>query len=211
MSRFPKSLESKKNTKSICLILEGYEEEHYFKRLIDLNVFNPSYKITTVNAKSASNIPARYQDALSKNYYASILIVCDMDRKPDAYNGVVNGIKKILGNENAESIIFFSRPCTLQIILSHFGEVSLQSQSKFMSRDDVKRLTGVDGYDAHKEQIKEICQQIYRSSWKEFHDRLTKMNTDPNEMPSSNLIILFDRLLSENTEWIDALNELIFK
>lgn len=206
MSKLPPSLNIQKSERSVCLILEGFEEDYYFRRLITFPIFSSIYSIKPINAKSASNIPAKYQEALASDNYSIVLVVCDMDRTPEAYNNILLGIEDILGSGNAEKVITFTRPCTLQIILSHFGEVKLTTQAKAAAREDVERLTGVQHYDAHQDQLNTICQKIFLRSWGEFQERLKLLSTDPNDIPSSNICLLFDRLCSDNSKWIDDLN-----
>ncbi len=206
MSNLPPSLIAPKAEKSVCLILEGYEEDFYFKRLQALPIFSRVYNIKPINAKGASNIPARYQAALASDSYAIVLIVCDMDRTPDQYNYILREIKNILGNENAGKIITFTRPCTLQIILSHFGEVNLTTQAKASAREDVERLTGVQHYDAHQDQLNTICGKIFYRSWEQLIQRLKLLSENPNDIPSSNMGALFEKLCSEDFEWIDDIN-----
>ena len=57
----------------ICVICEGYEDYHYFNRLIALNLWDDSYSFTTINAKSSSNIPARFQNEYQSDRYEIIL------------------------------------------------------------------------------------------------------------------------------------------
>ena len=53
----------------VCVICEGYEDYHYFKRLMDLNVWDSAYSFTPINVKSASNIPARFQNEFQNDRY----------------------------------------------------------------------------------------------------------------------------------------------
>lgn len=209
-NNIPPFLNNQKFEKSICLILEGFEEEYYFRRLLSLSIFSHVYKFKIINAKCASNIPARYQDALASNSYSIVLIVCDMDRKPDEYYMIVKKIEKILGNCNAEKIITFTRPCILQIILLHFGEIELTTQAKPAAIKDVERLTGVQNYDAHNDQLCDICKQIFKRDWDEFQKRLELLSTNPKDIPSSNIKLLFKNLCSDNTKWIDTLNSFVY-
>lgn len=210
MSKLPPFLSNQKSQRSVCLILEGFEEYFYFERLISLQIFSSNYRIKPINAKTAGNIPAKYQEALASDSHSMVLVVCDRDRKPEAYNGVVRGIEKILGDGNAEKIITFTRPCTLQVILYHFGDVELITQAKAAARDDVQRLTGVKNYDAHQDQIKDICQKIFLRSCNCMLERLRLLSTNPDDMPSSNMNLLFERLCSDDFSWIDEVNESIF-
>lgn len=209
MNKLPPYLHSSntsKPQKSICLILEGFEEYIYFSRLKELQVFSPQYYITPINAKSALSVPAKYQDALSSNSYSSVLIVCDMDKKPVAYFQLLEKIKTILGPEHAEKVITFTRPCTLQVILSHFGDDTLTTQSKAAAIEPVQRLTGVKNYNAHQDQIKEICKKITKRSWKVMLTRISQLSTNPSDLPSTNMSLLFERLCSDDVSWIEELN-----
>ena len=91
MSKLPPSLYAQNLTpeRAVCLILEGFEEEYYFKRLMALSIFSPVYRIIPINAKTASNIPVKYKEAFASNSHHIVLVVCDMDRIPDSYNYVV--------------------------------------------------------------------------------------------------------------------------
>jgi hypothetical protein len=211
MSNLPPALWNQKPERNVCLILEGLEEKCYFDKLKSLSVFSPKYKIIPLNAKGATKIPAMYQYYLAKDLYHIILIVCDMDRKPDRYNDIVRGVNEILGNDNASGIITFIRPCTLQIMLSHFGDVSLQTQAKPAAAPDVCRLTGVLNYQAHQNQLDDICRKINRRNWDDMLERLKLLSSNPHDMPSSNIKTLLENLCSNNMAWIDDINKMVFK
>lgn len=194
---------------SICLILEGLEEKSYFDRLKELSVFSRIYNIKLINAKSESSIPAKYQEAFSSDSYEIVLIVCDQDRKPEEYNKLVQKIDTILGEGKSENIITFTRPCTLQVILSHFGEVNLTTQDKKAAQSDVERLTGVKGYNAHIDQLEEICGKIYHRTYDTMKERVESIGDNPDEIPSSNILRLFRWLESDDPQWISDINTLI--
>lgn len=42
-------------------------------------------------------------------------------------------------------------------------------------------------------------------------ERLKQLSTNPDDMPSSNMNILFERLCSDDVSWIDEVNESIFR
>ena len=120
----------------ICVICEGYEDYAYFKRLTELSVWNSVYHFNLINAKSASNIPARFQDAYQNDRDEIILIFCDTDKAPyKEYANVKRKINEFLNKRKAsEKIIIYANPCTMQIILLHFGEVLLKNQGKKTNR-----------------------------------------------------------------------------
>lgn len=194
------------NLHKVCLILEGYEEELYFDRIKNFPCFQGNYDIKLINAKTASNIPAIYQQEYSKNKHEIVLVVCDKDRRPEQYEYIMASIDAILGPGKAKEVVTYVSPCTLQVILSHFGDVELTTQAKREARPIVKALTGVDGYDAHQDQLRTICNQIYWRTYSQMKERVAKLSTDPNDMPSTNILALFERLESPDASWISEIN-----
>ena len=195
------------NLHKVCLVLEGYEEEFYFKKLLEFPCFKGTYEVKPINAKTASNIPAIYQQEYSRNNYEIVLVVCDKDRKPEQYNLVVAGIDSILGPNKAKEVITFISPCTLQVILSHFGDVRLETQAKKEARPLVKELTGVENYDAHRDQLEAICKQIFYRTYFEMKQRVAMMSTNPDDLPSTNILTLLENLESPDASWIAEINE----
>lgn len=195
------------NRHKVCLILEGYEENSYFERLKKIGIFNSIYDITLINAKSASKISIHYSDKYAINSYEVILVVCDHDRKPEEFNKIKREIDNILGEKKSEYVMFYTKPCTLQVILSHFGNVRLTTQAKKDAREDVERLTGVKDYDAHEDQLNDICKQVTKSNYKEMKEKIIAIGKDFNNPQASNLDVLFNDLENTDSSWIDTINK----
>lgn len=122
-----------KNTKKkICLICEGFEEYDYILRLVNLCVWADVYDFTLVNAESCGNISARYQDRYQSDNYDIVFAFCDTDRRPEeGFELIRTKINRIFGNDiAADKVIIFVNPSTMQVILSHFGDVNLRTQNK---------------------------------------------------------------------------------
>ena len=81
-------------------------------------------------------------------------------------------------------------PCTLQVILSHFADVELTTQAKKEARPIVKELTGIDHYDAHAEQLDAIYKQIFNISYPEMKARISKLSSNPDDLPSTDFVKL---------------------
>ena len=194
----------------VCVICEGYEEKAYIDRLLDLNIWN-HYDIIAINAKGAPNIPARFQDAFQNNNYEIILVFCDTDKFPfRTYLPVKKGINAFLGKRKAaEKLIIYANPCTMQIILSHFGDVSLSSQSKKVNAPIIEQLTGVKDYDAKDDQVKAICSKISRRNYAEMKTRVESINCADDITPSTNFIVFLNRFESENAKWISDINRFL--
>ena len=191
----------------VCVICEGNEDFAYFNRLLELHVWDKTYEFLPVNVKSASNIPAKFQDAFQNDRYEIILIFCDTDKAPyREYVQVKKKINNFLGKQKAaEKLIIFANPCTMQIILSHFGEVSLKNQGKKTNAAEIEKWTGVKNYDAHEDQIKEICGKIFKRTYVDMKSRVAAINFPDTTPCSTNFIIFLERFENEDTKWISSI------
>ena len=209
MNRLPQ-LESKHRIYVIC---EGYEDDAYFKRLLELRVWSTAYEFSVTNAKSASNIPARFQDAFQNDRYELILVFCDTDKAPyREYSLIKEKINRFLDKgEAAEKLIIFANPCTMQIILSHFGDVSLKKQGKRTNSAEIEKLTGIKNYAAHEEQIKAICGKIFRRNYEDMKRRVAAINYPDTTSASTNFIEFLDRFERENVTWISEIRDYLKK
>lgn len=205
MGMLPPFLQAKKSHK-VCLVLEGFEEYAYFEKIMKFPCFDSGYEIKLINAKSASNVPAIYQEEFAKNMHEVVLVVCDKDRRPTQFEFIVKSLDNILGPGRAMEVITFTSPCTLQVILSHFGDVCLTTQAKKAAQNVVKQLTGVDKYDAHRDQLIAICSRIHYRTYEDMKKRVGQLSTCPDDMPSTNILKLLDRLESDDTSWISNIN-----
>lgn len=193
----------------ICVICEGYEDFAYFNRLLELNVWNSAYEFYPINVKSASNISARFQDVFQNDKYELVLIFCDTDKSP--YREYIQVKQKINGFLNkadaAERLIIFANPCTMQIILSHFGEVSLKNQGKRTNSQKIEELTGVKDYDAHETQIQEICRQICRRTYEDMRSRVKAIRYSDETSGSTNFFTFLEHFEDPSGEWISEIKD----
>ena len=192
----------------ICVICEGYEDYAYFNRLLELNVWSNAYVFSTINAKSASNIFARFQDAFQNDRYEIILVFCDTDKAPyREYSLIKKSINKFFNKQKAaEKLIIFANPCTMQIILLHFGDVSLKNQGKKTNASIIEKWTGITNYDAHEDQIQSLCRLITYTNYQSMRRRVADINKPDTESGSSNFIIFLDRFESSDIDWIEKIN-----
>lgn len=186
------------------MICEGYEDFEYINRLISINVWSDTYDIKPINAKSASNIPARFQDAYQNNYYELILVFCDTDKTPfREYTVVKKKINAFFGKTKAaDKNIIYANPCTMQIILSHFGDVALKNQGKKTNSSIIEKLTGVKDYDAHEDQIKAICNQVRRSNYGNMKKRVEGINLGDTTTCSTNFYSFLVNFENSDIKWI---------
>lgn len=198
----------KKNEgKKICIICEGYEEKDYIDKLVEIAVFSNKYNIVTVNAKSINTIVSRYQDRYRSNSDDVVLVFCDTDKLPsDKYKEIKTKINSFHDTEIADDIVIFGNPCTMQIILSHFSEVKLTSQSKSVNSKYIEEFIGIKNYKATENQRRELFSSIKRSNYKIMKENLRKLSSDENISASTNIIKFLDKFESDDYNWIDEIN-----
>ena len=197
----------------VCVICEGLEEHIYFNRLMLLNVWDSSYEFIPINAKGASNIFARYQDAYNNDSYEMIIIFCDTDKYPyREYSQLKTKLNNFFDKKTvSQKIVMWANPCSMQIILSHFGTVKLTNQGKKTNSDIIKQLTGVQNYDGHEKQIVEICNRIFKRTYLEMKERLLKEKYDDKESGSTNIVRFLDYFEGYDTNWIIEINKYLEK
>lgn len=193
----------------ICIICEGDEEYEYLEKLISLGVWNEEYCFVLENAEGNGNIPARYQDKYQNGAYDLVLVFCDTDRKPyEQYVDIKRKINEFHGIENAaDQVIIFGNPCTMQIIIEHWDDVVLGSNSKKKNAPVIFDLTGVEGYKGRKEQRRELFSRITTENYQQMRERLKKLPADDTVEGSTNFGRFLDCFSADDGCWIHMINQ----
>lgn len=195
------------NGRKICIICEGYEELEYFEALKNKGVFSRKYEFISVNSKSINTIISRYQEKYQSDSYSLVLIFCDTDRGPsEKYLEIKRKINEFHDEDVADDIVIFGNPCTMQIILSHFTEIKLTSQSKHVNAQYIEEYTGIKNYDATEEQRKELFSMIRRDNYEIMKENISKLPTNDEEISSTNFLKFLENFESEDDSWIDEIN-----
>mgnify|MGYP005773676873 CR=1 FL=1 len=192
----------------ICIICEGNEEKDYMSALINKQVFSDNYCfVEPINAKSINNIFNRYTDRYQSNSYDLVLVFCDTDKGPsDKYKEIKQKINEFHGNKVADNIVIFGNPCTMQIILAHFAEIKLTSQSKSVNSKYIEKYTGIVNYKANEEQRKELFGKINRRNYENMKKNVAKLSTDDNITSSTNILKFIEKFEKDDDSWIDEIN-----
>lgn len=191
----------------ICIICEGYEEYEYLDKLLKIKVFDNCYDIRLINAKGNGNIFARYQDIHQRNMYHLVFVFCDTEQKPhEQFNDIKNKIDELHDHKGiADKLVIFANPCTMQVVLLHFGDVVLKSNQKSKNAEDIEKLTGIKGYNASEEQRKELFDKITKSNYSEMKVRIKSMSTNSSDKNSSNIADLLNCLEMQDINWIEEI------
>lgn len=192
----------------ICIICEGYEELDYIEALKKKGVFSENYDFVTINAKSINTIFSRYQEKYQSDSYTVVLIFCDTDKGPsDKYLELKRKINEFHDKDIADEIIIFGNPCTMQIILSHFGNIRLTSQSKTVNAKYIEQLTGIKGYKATEDQRRELFTKIKRNNYRTMKENVSDLSTNDTDVSSTNILKFVEKFENDDTSWIDEINK----
>ena len=195
----------------VCIICEGSEEYDYLNRIKELGVWDRGYRVDLVNANGNGNLTARYQDKYQNGLYDVVLIFCDTDRKPfEQYKDIKRKINEFHGKNNvANLVVMFGNPCTMQVIIQHWGEAVLKSPSKSSNVSIIEELTGIEKYDAHLEQRARMMKMINVENYSLMLKRVSQMPSDDEIVGSSNFNIFMDYFSKDDHKWIDTINNVI--
>lgn len=198
--------------KRILILAEGYEEKPYIDKMLGFpNINRDAYEfLETINVKGNGQIVPRYQFEVQRDSADIVLVFCDADKGSEQFWQIVSDIGNNFFSrpEDGIRVFIFANPVTLQIVLSHFGEVGLTKVSKKKNAEVVEKLTGVANYDASQEQVAEIISKIHFRSLDDFKARLSKLSTDPTCVPSSNFLEFLRRFEGDDASWIQEINDL---
>ena len=195
----------------ICIICEGDEEYEYLEKLISLDVWSKEYCFQLENAGGNGNIPARYQDKYRNGAFDLVLVFCDTDRKPyEQCVDIKRKINEFHGVENAaDKIMIYGNPCTMQIIIEHWGDVRLCSNNKKKNAPVIYDLTGIEGYKGRKEQRRKLFSQITMENYQEMRERIKQIPWDDTVEGSTNFGRFLDYFSSDEDEWIKTINRIV--
>ena len=94
----------------------------------------------------------------------------------------------------------------MQIILSHFTEIKLKSQSKSVNAKYIEELIGIQNYKATEEQRKELFSKIKRDNYDTMKENVRKLSTNDEDTSSTNILKFIERFENDNDSWIDKIN-----
>ena len=197
-------------SKRIMIICEGSEEEDYLKRLKECGVWNRGISVRIINAGSIDEIIAHYQYHYQSGNYELVVVYCDTEKEPyTQFLSLKTAINKFHGNKASEKVVYYTNPCTMQIILSHFAEVKLKNNSKSVNSAIIFELTGVNDYRASDKQRAAIMRKITDKNYLTMKNNIAKLPTDYSSVPSTNCKALFDGLDGNSSAWIKECNRKI--
>lgn len=193
----------------ICIICEGNEEYAYLDRLKELQVWNSQYEVLLDNARGNGNIPARYQDRYQNGAYELVLVFCDTEKKPyEQFEDIKRKINEFHGVDNAaKEVIIYANPCTMQIIIKHWGDDTILKPLKSANAPLVNAYTGVENYKARADQLKSLMEFITAENYSDMCQRVKQLDMMDTISGSSNFGRLMDLLGSDDYKWMERINE----
>ncbi|MCD8295151.1 MAG: hypothetical protein LUE27_07925 [Clostridia bacterium] len=215
-----KQNEQKPNeAKKILILCEGLEEKMYFERLNELDVWSHNFKVEVKNAEGSGNLYVKFTKAVRDRSYNIVLIVCDTELDFCNYTDLRDKITEKFSGKTADKVVFFCNPCSLQIVLSHFKtddkeDRNLKTNDKFKNRGLVRYYTGVDGYNGEEPQLEDIYRKLTKDNYQLMLEKVGKISTDINTVPSTNILEMFLPLGEKNrkkgNKWIKDIQAVIY-
>ena len=105
--------------------------------------------------------------------------------------------------------MIFGNPCTMQIIIEHWGDVRLCSNNKKKNAPIIYDLTGIEGYKGRKEQRRKLFSQITTENYQEMRERIKQIPWDDTVEGSTNFGRFLDYFSSDGDEWIKTINRIV--
>ena len=116
-------------------------------------------------------------------------------------------INKFHGIENAaDQIVIYGNPCTMQIIIEHWGDVILSSNKKRKNAPIIFDLTGVEGYKGRADQRQALFSQITKENYQEMRERIKKLPSDDTIEGSTNWGRFIEYFTMDDGKWIQTIN-----
>lgn len=197
----------------VCIICEGLEEYDYLKKIKELNLWNKKYSVDLRNARGIGRIFAIYQDIFQNGSYDAILIFCDTDKKPFKHylemKEKIDEFYDVAKGKISNQITIFGNPCTMQIIIMHWANINLRSNSKTVNAPIIAQYTGIKGYKARDKQREAMMSQINRRNYSDMISRVSNLSHDYRQLNSSNFDEFMKYLQGKNTDWIEKINTAI--
>ena len=70
-------------------------------------------------------------------------------------------------------------------------------------------MTGVNNYDAHEDQITELCSKIFKRTYEPMKERIRNINNGDDISASTNFIEFIEKFESDDARWIQDTNDLL--
>ena len=122
---------------------------------------------------------------------------------------MIEKINTFHGVDNyANEIIIFGNPCTMQFIINHFSDecIYVKKSNKKKNAELIKKLTGVENYDAHVEQRQNIFCQITKDNYENMKKNIISCSDQYCDISSTNFLKFIRNLESGDTSWIDDIS-----
>ncbi len=196
------------NSLKLHFVLEGYEEEMLFEIIKKVGV-KEGFDFSYVNAKSANNVAAYFNNAYTSDNYDYVYCVYDVDFAFDdekkEYQKTREELKRILGNEKLVNMVSIcTNPNILLVILLGFDSIkniktihSSKNENTDIIKKYIPKIGNKKNYDASSWQLKLIKNQyLYGNNiYQNLLNNLKELNKDyTNNKAASNIFPVLEAL-----------------
>jgi len=186
-----------KNKERLFIIVEGMADKEFINALLNSDYLNLNYKVIPVNAYGHGNLLDKLKSIKSTHPISTVLIFLDLDGKGikrlhDIRHQInVRGLRKFISSTKG---IYFVNPMIEYLFLvakkDCHPKIFTKDQYKPYIQDNYK----IDNYRCTTEQIELMIKELVDNKFEILFCNLNKINKDPNELPSSDLLDLINYL-----------------
>ncbi|MCD8201494.1 MAG: hypothetical protein LUD47_05460 [Clostridia bacterium] len=95
----------------------------------------------------------------------------------------------------------------MQLILSHGSDIRLKTKENREHQPETEESCGVKNYGKDRHDRDALVSKITAENYADMKKRIGRLSSDFEEIPSTNVLPLFDALDGAGSEWIDSVME----
>lgn len=175
------------------IVCEGIADKIFLENLLKHLILK--YDVKVEESGSLNKVLKKYRKIKSTFNEKEIFVFIDLDGKGSKN---INYIKKEFRNNGYKvPKIYFVNP-----VIEYFFVLAKENKHSMHTKKEdykhaIKRLYGIESYVAAQKECEDIVSSIYGKEWTELIDRISKCSNEKDDLPSTNLGDLINKLKSD--------------
>ena len=139
-----------------------------------------------------------------------MIVFCNTGKKPhEQYEDIKRKFNSV--DNEADEVIMFDNPCTMQIISKHLTDENLESSSKPVNAHLIKEYTRVENYKGRADQIQKDMEHVTADNYRDMSRQVKDLYSDDSVTGNSNFGKFIKLFESDDSGGIEEINEQIEK
>lgn len=175
----------------LYIVCEGIADEIFLDKFF--KQFELKYEVKVIGSGSINNIFNTYKKIKAVHNDITVIIFIDLDGKGDKNLKKIKDDFKNNGFKSIKDIYFVNPVIEFLFVLAKEDKHSMYTKKEDYKKD-IKRLYGIDEYKGARKECEKIVSLISLKEWEDFKTKIMNCNKEFNQLPSTNLYKLLDRL-----------------